>query len=63
MIPVIICSADARSLREKRERLGEKRCTVPAKPFELEELPAKVQEALSPTLLAIRADDAPELPG
>jgi len=47
--PVIVCSGDMRSLRENREKLREKYCTVLEKPFDVEQLLAKVREVLSPS--------------
>ncbi len=46
-IPVLICSADARQLREKAARLVEMRCDTIEKPFDLHDLLGRVQEILS----------------
>ena len=43
-IPVLVCSADARQLREKAARLAEMRCDTIEKPFDLDRLLAKVRE-------------------
>lgn len=45
-IPVLVCSADARQLREKAARLAEMRCDTIEKPFDLDHLLAKVREIL-----------------
>ncbi len=47
-IPVIVCSADTRFLRDKAEQLRDKRCCVLEKPFRLDELLALVERALDP---------------
>ena len=49
-IPVIICSADSRFLREKGELLREKRCDVLEKPFELDDLLRLGGERIGPPL-------------
>lgn len=46
-IPVLVCSADARQLRDKATRLREMRCDVIEKPFDLETLLSRVQDILS----------------
>lgn len=46
-IPVLICSADARQLREKAARLAEMRCDTIEKPFDLDNLLAKIRDILS----------------
>lgn len=43
-IPVLVCSADARQLREKAARLREMRCDTIEKPFDLDDLLARVRE-------------------
>lgn len=45
-IPVIVCSADAQSLREKAAHLRERRADVLEKPFNLDELTAKVRATI-----------------
>jgi DNA-binding response OmpR family regulator len=45
-IPVIVCSADARFLRDKAATLHELRCDILEKPFDLDALLAKVTGAL-----------------
>jgi DNA-binding response OmpR family regulator len=45
-IPVIVCSADARFLRDKAATLHELRCDILEKPFDLEMLLAKVASGL-----------------
>ena len=45
-IPVIVSSADSRLFREKQERLRELNCLTIEKPFDLDEMLAKVSEAL-----------------
>ncbi len=47
-IPVIICSADARFLRDKVAHFRAKGCLSIEKPFNLEELLALVDQALAP---------------
>jgi CheY-like chemotaxis protein len=47
-IPVIICSADARFLRDKEAHFRAKGCLSIEKPFNLEELLALVDQALAP---------------
>ncbi len=47
-IPVIVCSADVRFLREKEQRLEEKGCCILEKPFDLDDLLATIQKALKP---------------
>jgi DNA-binding response OmpR family regulator len=49
-IPVIICSTDARLLKEKAERLRTLHCDTLAKPFDLELLLAKIRAAVGPPL-------------
>ena len=44
--PVIICSADAQFLQAKAHLLREKGCDILEKPFNLEDLLAKVQAAI-----------------
>ncbi|MGA7730373.1 MAG: response regulator [Chloroflexia bacterium] len=46
-IPVIVCSADARFLRDNEERLSRLGCYILPKPFDLDELIAMVGTALS----------------
>ncbi len=46
-IPVIVCSADGRFLREKAAALGDLDCDVLEKPFDLDMLLAKVAAALA----------------
>ncbi len=46
-IPAIVCSADARALREKAAHLRELRADVLEKPFNLDELVAKVRAGIS----------------
>lgn len=53
-IPVLVCSADARQLREKAARLTEMRCDSIEKPFDLDSLLATVREILG---RGHRADD------
>lgn len=45
-IPVLVCSADARQLREKAARLSEMRCDTIEKPFDLDDLLARVRDIL-----------------
>lgn len=45
-IPVLVCSADARQLREKAARLREMRCDTIEKPFDLDDLLVKVRDML-----------------
>lgn len=47
-IPVIICSADASFLRDQADRLQGRRCRLLEKPFDLEDLLAKVQAFVGP---------------
>ena len=47
-IPVIVCSADGRFLREKAPSLRELDCDTLEKPFDLEMLLGKVAAALGP---------------
>lgn len=44
--PIIVCSADAHALREKAAHLRERDCDVLQKPFDLDDLLAKVALAL-----------------
>ena len=46
-IPVIVCSADSRFLRDNEERLSRLGCYILHKPFDLDELIAMVGTALS----------------
>ena len=46
-IPVIVCSADARQLREKAPRLHELGCATLEKPFDLAELLALVARMMA----------------
>jgi CheY-like chemotaxis protein len=46
-IPVIICSADIRFLREHEELFRSKGCWTLAKPFDLDDLLSTVREALA----------------
>jgi CheY-like chemotaxis protein len=46
-IPVLVCSADARQLREKADRLKQMRCDVIEKPFDLDDLLASVHASLA----------------
>lgn len=45
--PIIVCSADAHALREKAAHLRERDCDVLQKPFDLDDLLAKVALALA----------------
>ena len=45
-IPVLVCSADTRQLRAKAIRLRELRCDTIEKPFDLDDLLAKIREIL-----------------
>jgi two-component system, OmpR family, response regulator VicR len=45
-IPILVCSADSQFLREKGESLREKRCETLEKPFDLDELLAKVKATM-----------------
>ncbi len=45
-IPIIVCSADSRLLREKESILRGKGCDILEKPFDLEDLLAKVQAVI-----------------
>jgi DNA-binding response OmpR family regulator len=45
-IPVIVCSADSRFLRDKATSLQALRCDILEKPFDLDALLAKVSSAL-----------------
>ncbi|HET7036089.1 MAG TPA: response regulator [Thermomicrobiaceae bacterium] len=45
-IPVIVCSADSRLLREKQERLHGLNCQTLEKPFDLDELLALIRLSL-----------------
>ncbi len=45
--PIIVCSADAQALREKAAHLRERDCDVLQKPFDLDDLLAKVATALA----------------
>jgi len=45
-IPIIICSADSRLLREKEAILRDKGCDILEKPFDLEDLLTKVRAVL-----------------
>lgn len=47
-IPVIVASGDLRVLREKEELLRAKRCDILPKPFDLQELLAKIQAVIGP---------------
>lgn len=47
-IPVIVCSADTRFLRDKEQQLEQKGCCILEKPFDLQELLATVKKALNP---------------
>jgi DNA-binding response OmpR family regulator len=47
-IPVIVTSADSRTLREKEHNLRAHNCQVLEKPFDLDELLSMVRLALSP---------------
>lgn len=47
-IPVIICSADARFLREKEAHFRAQNCRTIEKPFNLDELLMLVERALAP---------------
>ena len=47
-LPVILCSADTAALRSKEQRLRDLHCGVLEKPFDLNELLAKVAEFLPP---------------
>ena len=53
-IPVIVCSADVRQLREKANRLRELGCEILEKPFDLDDLLATVRSVLA---TAQRMDD------
>jgi CheY-like chemotaxis protein len=53
-IPVLICSADARQLREKAARLRDMRCETIEKPFDLDDLLKTVRSILPK---GQRADD------
>jgi CheY-like chemotaxis protein len=46
--PIIVCSADAHALREKAAHLRERDCDVLQKPFDLDDLLAKVAIVLAP---------------
>ena len=46
-IPVVICSADIRFLREHEELFTSKGCWTLAKPFDLDDLISTVREALA----------------
>lgn len=46
-IPVLVCSADARQLREKAARLSEMRCETIEKPFDLDDLLTRVRDSLN----------------
>ena len=46
-IPVIVCSADVRLLREKEEHLRDMGCLVVEKPFDIDIMFAAVQKALA----------------
>lgn len=46
-IPLIACSADVHFLREKAVHLRERDCAILEKPFDLDDLLAKVAEALA----------------
>jgi CheY-like chemotaxis protein len=46
--PVIICSADARGLRDREEDLRRHRCEILPKPFDLEELLSLVRRLVGP---------------
>jgi len=48
ILPVIVSSADSRLLREKAELLREKGCEILEKPFNLDDLVTKVDEAVGP---------------
>lgn len=48
-IPVIVCSADSRLLREKQDRLHGLNCQTLEKPFDLDELLALIQLTLDQT--------------
>jgi len=45
--PIIVCSADAHALREKAAHLRERDCDVLQKPFDLDDLLAKIASALA----------------
>lgn len=47
-IPVIVCSADLPTLRAKEEYLRSKGCDVLPKPFDIDDLLDKVNEAVGP---------------
>jgi DNA-binding response OmpR family regulator len=47
-IPLIICSADSAFLRDKAERLNELHCETLEKPFDLDDLLAKVSCFVGP---------------
>ena len=47
-IPILICSAATRLIRENEARLREKQCDILMKPFNLDDLVAKVQAILGP---------------
>ena len=57
-IPDIVCSADARSLRERAERLRQHRCETLEKPFDLDELLAKVRAAVGSPVDTQRRDES-----
>lgn len=49
-LPVIICSADTRRIRDKEAYLREKGCDVLEKPFLLEDLLTKVHALIGPAI-------------
>lgn len=46
-VPVIVCSADVRTLRDKADSLRKKGCLTIEKPFDIEEMLATIREALA----------------
>jgi CheY-like chemotaxis protein len=45
-LPILLCSADQRFLREKEQHLRDRHCDILEKPFELDELLAKIEQNL-----------------
>jgi len=56
-IPVIVCTADARFARERAEHLQAKRADVLDKPFDLDDLLARVSIVVGPAQADSLADD------
>jgi DNA-binding response OmpR family regulator len=50
-IPVIVCSADSQFLKANEQRLHKQGCEIVYKPFDLDELLAKITLVVGPPLL------------